>query len=94
MSWIEKAQPTPFDDLPLPGLFFLDGDILARRIGRKTGGIEPDSFAHQVRADGSAVVWQFLRGKATVPQTPELLAILRDVLLKLLDHKLKPRLRR
>lgn len=54
---------------------------LARRIGRKTGGIEPDSFAHQARADGGAVVWQFLRGKATVAQTPELLAILRDVLL-------------
>ena len=34
MSWIEKAQPTPFDNLPLPGLFFLDGDLLARRIGR------------------------------------------------------------
>ncbi len=34
MSWIEKAQPTSFDDRPLPGLFFLDGDILARRIGR------------------------------------------------------------
>ncbi|MEB2288948.1 MAG: insulinase family protein [Anaerolineae bacterium] len=54
---------------------------LARRIGRKTGGIEPDSFSHQARADGGAVVWQFLRGKATVAQTPELLAILRDVLL-------------
>jgi Zn-dependent M16 (insulinase) family peptidase len=54
---------------------------LTRRIGRKTGGIEPDSFAHQARADSGAVVWQFLRGKATVAQTPELLAILRDVLL-------------
>ncbi|MCZ7540805.1 MAG: insulinase family protein [Anaerolineae bacterium] len=54
---------------------------LARRIGRKTGGIEPDSFAHQARGGGSAVVWQLLRGKATVAQTPELLAILRDVLL-------------
>lgn len=34
MGWIEKEQPTPFDDQPLPGLYFLDGNILARIIGR------------------------------------------------------------
>lgn len=34
MGWTEKQQPTPFDNLPIPGLYFLDGDILARRIGR------------------------------------------------------------
>jgi hypothetical protein len=34
MSWIEKDQPTPFDDRPLTGLVFLDGDVLARVVGR------------------------------------------------------------
>lgn len=34
MGWVEKDQPTPFDSLPLPGLWFLDGDILAQMIGR------------------------------------------------------------
>lgn len=34
MTWIEKDQPTPFDEQPIRGLFFLDGDVLARRIGR------------------------------------------------------------
>lgn len=28
MSWVEKDQPTPFDDIPIPGFFLLDGDIL------------------------------------------------------------------
>lgn len=30
MSWYNKEQPTPFDDLPADGLFFKDGDFLAR----------------------------------------------------------------
>jgi hypothetical protein len=34
MGWTEKDQPTPFDNLPLPGLFFLDGDVLARLVHR------------------------------------------------------------
>ena len=29
MSWYEKNRPTPFDDKPLEGLWFLDGDMLA-----------------------------------------------------------------
>ena len=29
MAWIEKHQPTPFDNTPIDGLFFLDGDVLA-----------------------------------------------------------------
>jgi hypothetical protein len=28
MGWVEKDQPTPFDEMPIPGLFLLDGDIL------------------------------------------------------------------
>jgi len=35
MGWYKKEQPTPFDDLPLTGLFFLDGDILAKLVGRR-----------------------------------------------------------
>ncbi len=34
MSWIEKGQPTPFDHLPIEGLFFIDGDQVARMIDR------------------------------------------------------------
>jgi hypothetical protein len=30
MGWTEKYQPTPFDTLPIHGLTFLDGDVLAR----------------------------------------------------------------
>lgn len=65
---------------------------LSQRIGRSTGGIFPDSFSSMilnvdaVKRQSSALhlstqgtAWLFLRGKATVPQTDELLAILRDV---------------
>ena len=34
MGWYEKEQSTPFDELPLPGLWFLDGDTMAQIIGR------------------------------------------------------------
>lgn len=35
MSWSEKGRPTPFDEPPInQGLFYLDGDILARFVGR------------------------------------------------------------
>src|SRR4051812_1383981 len=30
MGWIEKGEPSPFDQQPISGLFFLDGDLLAR----------------------------------------------------------------
>lgn len=29
MTWTEKEKPTPFDNLPIHGLFFLDGDAIA-----------------------------------------------------------------
>ena len=29
MGWIEKEKPSPFDNTPIPGLQFLDGDVLA-----------------------------------------------------------------
>jgi hypothetical protein len=34
MSWTEKRKPTPFDNKPIEGLQFLDGDILAELVGR------------------------------------------------------------
>lgn len=34
MAWVEKDHPTPFDTLPIQGLFFLDGDVLARLFQR------------------------------------------------------------
>ena len=35
MSWIEKNQRASFDELPIHGLHFLDGDILARLFALK-----------------------------------------------------------
>ena len=32
MTWFEKGQPTPFDEAPIHGLFFLDGDALAHKL--------------------------------------------------------------
>src|SRR5258706_10266061 len=32
MAWTEKEKPTTFDDKPIDGLFFLDGDLLARQL--------------------------------------------------------------
>jgi Zn-dependent M16 (insulinase) family peptidase len=63
---------------------------LAQRIGSKTGGIRPASFtsAIQHRADDAATAWLFLRGKATVAQSADLLNILQDVLLTVkLDNR-------
>jgi hypothetical protein len=34
MSWTEKRKPTPFDNKPIEGLWFLDGDIVAALVGR------------------------------------------------------------
>lgn len=53
---------------------------LAQRIGRKTGGIRPAAFTSALPNDAAGIAWLFLRGKATVENTGELLAILRDVL--------------
>ncbi len=54
---------------------------LLQRIGRKTGGINSTAFGDTIKDTRDATVWFMLRGKATVEQTSELLAILRDVLL-------------
>jgi Zn-dependent M16 (insulinase) family peptidase len=61
---------------------------LTQRISRKTGGIRPALFASSVRDSQQGSAWLFLRGKAMLKQTRDLLDILRDVLLKVrLDNK-------
>ncbi len=54
---------------------------LSQRIGRKTGGIWASVFNASVLESDQSTVRLFLRGKATVAQTDDLLRILRDVLL-------------
>lgn len=54
---------------------------LQQRIGRKTGGIWHSSLLGESRQQPEIQAWFMLSGKATVAQTPDLLAILRDILL-------------
>ena len=54
---------------------------LSQRIGRTTGGIWPSRFTSAVLGTERGTAWTFWRGKATVAQAGDLLAILHDVLL-------------
>jgi presequence protease len=54
---------------------------LSQRIGGKTGGIRHSSFHSPVSGQAEGLHYLFLRGKATMSQTADLLAILRDILL-------------
>ncbi len=54
---------------------------LSQRIGRKTGGIWPSIFTSTIRERDEGTAWFFLRGKATMDQTGDMLDIMRDVLL-------------
>ncbi|MBP1741761.1 MAG: PreP peptidase, partial [Deltaproteobacteria bacterium] len=61
---------------------------LTQRISRRTGGIRPALFTSSIRDSQQGSAWLFLRGKAMVKQTRDLLDILRDVLLKVrLDNR-------
>lgn len=62
---------------------------LAQRIGQKTGGIAPVSLIAPVHGmPDQAAAYMLLRGKSTLERAPELLAILRDVLLTVnLDNR-------
>lgn len=61
---------------------------LLQRIDRTTGGIYPSTFTSQVRNTSRGETWLFLRGKATVERTPDLLTILSDLLLTVkLDNR-------
>jgi Zn-dependent M16 (insulinase) family peptidase len=61
---------------------------LSQRIGRSTGGIRPATFTSVVQDSDQSTAWLFLRGKSTFAQAPDLLEILRDVLLRVnLDNQ-------
>lgn len=44
MSWIEKQQRTNFEDLPIEGLHFLDGDTFAQMLKLKYGKVDVPFF--------------------------------------------------
>lgn len=54
---------------------------LSQRIGKSTGGIRRESFASTVFGSRESVMKLFLRGKATMAQSTELLNILKEILL-------------
>jgi len=54
---------------------------LLQRIGRKTGGLRAFPSVSSQRHSPESSAWLFLRGKCTVPQTDDLLAIMQDILL-------------
>lgn len=55
--------------------------VISRRISRKTGGIHPDTFTSSIAESGDSAAWLFIRGKAMLSQTHEMLQILNDLLL-------------
>jgi Zn-dependent M16 (insulinase) family peptidase len=83
-------QHIPQDSLPYLPLFSQalletgagDQDFvqLLQRIGMHTGGIHPTTFTSTIRESRDNTAWLFLRGKAMLPKTGELLSILKDVL--------------
>ena len=61
---------------------------LSQRIGRSTGGIYTRKMVSSIYGHEKSAAWLFLRGKATMENAEELLAILSDVLLSVnLDNR-------
>ncbi len=61
---------------------------LSQRIGRHSGGIGASHYIADRHDAPEALAWLFLKGKATLAQTGEMLAIMRDVLLTVrLDNR-------
>ncbi|MGO8671101.1 MAG: insulinase family protein [Capsulimonadaceae bacterium] len=56
---------------------------LTQRIGRKTGGVHHESLVTSANDTTEAVGRLVIRSKATRPQTPDLISILRDILITL-----------
>jgi hypothetical protein len=54
---------------------------LSQRISRKTGGIYSGSLNSSIKETAAGASWLFLQAKVMVPQTKELLDIIRDILL-------------
>jgi hypothetical protein len=59
----------------------LDFVKLTQRIGYSTGGITTALLTSTIRETTQSALWFFLRGKVVNTQAPELLAIMKDVLL-------------
>lgn len=55
---------------------------LSQRIGRTTGGVRASYMMSNRRDQPEAVAWLSVRGKATMDQTADMLAIIQDVLQK------------
>jgi hypothetical protein len=55
---------------------------LSQRIGKSTGGIHANAVSVAALGSKESVLKLFIRGKATMSQTAEMLKILKDVLLK------------
>ncbi|MEW6443974.1 MAG: insulinase family protein [bacterium] len=53
---------------------------LSQRIGSRTGGIRPSTFAAAICGSDASAAWLLLRGKATLERSADLVEILRDVL--------------
>ncbi len=61
---------------------------LSRRIGRHTGGVWASRLTSARRDHAPGSAWFMLRGKSTVDKVPELLAVMRDILLSVsLDNR-------
>ncbi|MCB9136186.1 MAG: insulinase family protein [Anaerolineales bacterium] len=69
------------DGLIQMGTYTEDFVSVIQRIGRKTGGLYASTFLSNTANTPDAQAWLVMRGKSTVAQTPDLLAILRDLLL-------------
>jgi len=54
---------------------------LSQRIGQSTGGIRPAYYISSLYNEARSAAWMFLRGKATLEHSNDLLSILREVLL-------------
>lgn len=61
---------------------------LTQRISRKTGGINPVSFTSSIMNADRGAAWLFLRSKALLAHSEDLIQILRDILIKVrLDNQ-------
>ena len=65
-----------------------DEIAMSQRIARHTGGVSASPMATGKVGGAGEAAWLFVRGKATVAKTPELLAIFKDILVSArLDQK-------
>lgn len=74
MPWFSKEQPTPFDETPIPGLEFLNGDALAKRArltwlaGKKYPLISfPSGMMREVRSESTQEKRIHIFGQMLVP---------------------------